>query len=327
MAARARPDVPSPEGPPLSAQRWAAAIDQIRTLQAECIEAWARPAPRDPGRLAGPPSSSRRCATSTSTPSTSTRLAASAATDAPEPHPSSRPTTSRTSTPSRFSEARSTSTSTVPSADSRPPRRNVVRAERPPGKRPSGRTGGRADVVARPPAHRGRLDRARCARLAVAALCAATGTRAQAGKGTPHRDDGRWSGAGALWGIPRGSPSPRRRTTPGRSTVRSPPCAVRPARAIATKMPTWPHRIGSVTTEPGRGRSRTAIRSCSQTGGANRVNWAAEETDHPREVVDAALAHVVHNRVEAAYARSDLFERGRRLTDEELSNVVDRPLT
>ena len=43
-------------------------------------------------------------------------------------------------------------------------------------------------------------------------------------------------------------------------------------------------------------------------------DWAAEETDHPREVVEAALAHAVRNRVEAAYARSDLFERRRSLT-------------
>ena len=42
-------------------------------------------------------------------------------------------------------------------------------------------------------------------------------------------------------------------------------------------------------------------------------DWAAEETDHPREVVEAALAHVVQNRVEAAYRRTDLFERRRRL--------------
>ena len=45
-------------------------------------------------------------------------------------------------------------------------------------------------------------------------------------------------------------------------------------------------------------------------------DWAAEETDHPREVIEAALAHVVQNRVEAAYARSDLFERRRRLMDD-----------
>ena len=40
-------------------------------------------------------------------------------------------------------------------------------------------------------------------------------------------------------------------------------------------------------------------------------DWAGEETDHPRAVIEAALAHVVRNRVEAAYARSDLFERRR----------------
>ena len=45
-------------------------------------------------------------------------------------------------------------------------------------------------------------------------------------------------------------------------------------------------------------------------------DWAGEETDHPREVIEAALAHVVRNRVEAAYARSDLFERRRRLMED-----------
>ncbi len=45
-------------------------------------------------------------------------------------------------------------------------------------------------------------------------------------------------------------------------------------------------------------------------------DWAAEETDHPREVIEAALAHLVQNPVEAAYARSDLFERRRRLMDD-----------
>ena len=45
-------------------------------------------------------------------------------------------------------------------------------------------------------------------------------------------------------------------------------------------------------------------------------DWAAEETDHPREVAEAALAHVVRNQVEAAYRRTDLFERRRRLMDD-----------
>ena len=42
-------------------------------------------------------------------------------------------------------------------------------------------------------------------------------------------------------------------------------------------------------------------------------DWASEETNHPREVVEAALAHQVKDKVEAAYARSTLFERRRRL--------------
>ena len=45
-------------------------------------------------------------------------------------------------------------------------------------------------------------------------------------------------------------------------------------------------------------------------------DWAAERTDHSREVIEAALAHVVPNKVEAAYARSDLFERRRLLMDD-----------
>ena len=45
-------------------------------------------------------------------------------------------------------------------------------------------------------------------------------------------------------------------------------------------------------------------------------DWAAEDTDHPREVVEAALAHTVRNQVEAAYRRTDLFERRRRLMDD-----------
>ena len=43
---------------------------------------------------------------------------------------------------------------------------------------------------------------------------------------------------------------------------------------------------------------------------------AAERTDHLREVIEAALAHVVQNKVEAAYALSDLFERRRQLMDD-----------
>ena len=45
-------------------------------------------------------------------------------------------------------------------------------------------------------------------------------------------------------------------------------------------------------------------------------DWASERTNHPREVVEAALAHAVRNQTEAAYARSDLFERRRHLMED-----------
>ena len=44
-------------------------------------------------------------------------------------------------------------------------------------------------------------------------------------------------------------------------------------------------------------------------------DWAAEKTNIPREVAEAALAHTVRDKSEAAYARSDLFERRRKLMD------------
>ena len=52
-------------------------------------------------------------------------------------------------------------------------------------------------------------------------------------------------------------------------------------------------------------------------------DWAAEEMDHPREVVEAALAHVVRNKVEAAYRGTDLFERGRRLMEDWARYLAD----
>ena len=42
-------------------------------------------------------------------------------------------------------------------------------------------------------------------------------------------------------------------------------------------------------------------------------DWAAEKTEVPREVCELALAHVNSDRVEAAYRRSDLYERRRQL--------------
>ena len=41
--------------------------------------------------------------------------------------------------------------------------------------------------------------------------------------------------------------------------------------------------------------------------------WAGETTSFPREVIEAALAHGIKNKAEAAYARSDLFDKRRDL--------------
>jgi integrase len=45
-------------------------------------------------------------------------------------------------------------------------------------------------------------------------------------------------------------------------------------------------------------------------------DFAAENTTHPNEVAEAALAHVVKNLVEAAYRRGDLLEKRKRLMDD-----------
>jgi integrase len=44
-------------------------------------------------------------------------------------------------------------------------------------------------------------------------------------------------------------------------------------------------------------------------------DWAAECTNFTNEVCEAALAHTVTSRVEAAYRRGDLFEKRRKLMD------------
>ncbi len=42
-------------------------------------------------------------------------------------------------------------------------------------------------------------------------------------------------------------------------------------------------------------------------------DWAAEQTNVPRAVCEAALAHALRDKTEAAYHRTDLFERRREL--------------
>jgi integrase len=51
------------------------------------------------------------------------------------------------------------------------------------------------------------------------------------------------------------------------------------------------------------------FRACFKT-------WASDKTDHPREVIEAALAHTVGDKAEQAYQRGSWLERRRKLMDE-----------
>lgn len=55
-------------------------------------------------------------------------------------------------------------------------------------------------------------------------------------------------------------------------------------------------------------------------------DWVSEETDHPSEVAEIALAHVISNKVEAAYRRKDLLEKRRLLLNdwEQYCNTINQ---
>ena len=55
-------------------------------------------------------------------------------------------------------------------------------------------------------------------------------------------------------------------------------------------------------------------------------DWAAEHTGVAREVAEAALAHAIENRVEAAYRRGDLFEKRRVLMQQWGSFCDQQPI-
>lgn len=45
-------------------------------------------------------------------------------------------------------------------------------------------------------------------------------------------------------------------------------------------------------------------------------DWAAEETEHSRDVAEMALAHTIESAVEASYRRGDLLNRRRGLMED-----------
>lgn len=55
-------------------------------------------------------------------------------------------------------------------------------------------------------------------------------------------------------------------------------------------------------------------------------DWAGETTGFPREVIEAALAHGIKDKAEAAYARSDLFDKRRKLMEAWTTAVIPQQL-
>jgi integrase len=54
-------------------------------------------------------------------------------------------------------------------------------------------------------------------------------------------------------------------------------------------------------------------------------DWVADQTSYPGEVAEAALAHAVANKVEAAYRRTDFLEKRRNLMIEWAAFCSDAP--
>ena len=86
--------------------------------------------------------------------------------------------------------------------------------------------------------------------------------------------------------------------------------AAAPARTPARPHARTPARLASVP------RASAGFRSSFR-------DWAAERTELPREVCEIALAHVNSDRVEAAYRRSDLFDKRRDLMAARAAHVTE----
>ena len=88
--------------------------------------------------------------------------------------------------------------------------------------------------------------------------------------------------------------------------------------------------------QPGRPLSEVTLSKLMQSLSLNGVphgfrssfrDWAAECTNAPRAVMEAALAHTIPNKAEAAYARSDLFERRGKLMEQWAEYLANSPET
>ena len=73
------------------------------------------------------------------------------------------------------------------------------------------------------------------------------------------------------------------------------------------------HRAGTIRRDPVQTNARRQYPAVPHGYRSSFRDWAAELTDTPRQICELALAHVNNDRVEAAYQRSDLFDRRRQL--------------
>lgn len=78
----------------------------------------------------------------------------------------------------------------------------------------------------------------------------------------------------------------------------------------------FPAQVGMLSGAAFRGCLRGLVSGVTVHGFRSTFrDWVSEETSYPGELAEAALAHAVRGRVEAAYRRGDLFERRRLLMD------------
>lgn len=54
-------------------------------------------------------------------------------------------------------------------------------------------------------------------------------------------------------------------------------------------------------------------------------DWVSEETQHPSDVAEGALAHMVKSKTEAAYRRGNLLQKRRVMMDDWNAFCVGRP--
>ena len=97
----------------------------------------------------------------------------------------------------------------------------------------------------------------------------------------------------------------------------------KPALALLREL--RPQASGPVFAGPNGALSNMALLQCLRRMGRADItahgfrstfrDWAAERTAFAREVAEAALAHTIGDKVEAAYRRGDLFDKRRKLMD------------